>query len=83
MTRILILAAVALLAGCSTLGDLAGKGAFRNRVSCTLGEKTMLFTSMWFRWFGISSEVDPADAAKACEQLQPVILQVTPQKGGV
>ena len=35
MTRILILAAALLLAGCDTLGAVAGKGSFRNRVSYT------------------------------------------------
>lgn len=81
MTRILILVAALLLAGCDTLGAVAGKGSFRNRVSCTLGDKTMLFTSFWFRWLGVTAEVDAADAAEGCKDVTPVILQVAPRAG--
>lgn len=77
MTRLLLILAAALLAGCSTLD-----GLLVNRAACTLGgeQRELLVTSFWGRW-GLTSKIHPDDARAACAQVQPVILQVTPQKG--
>ena len=75
-----ILCTSAALAGCAAIGDIAGKGAFRNRASCTSGgePRSMIFTSFWFRWLGFSSEIDPADAERACGAQMRVIVDVVP-----
>ncbi len=77
MKLLLILAVAALLAGCSTLDSM-----LINRAACTLGgeQRELLVTSFWGRW-GITSKIHPDDARAACAQVQPVILQITPQKG--
>lgn len=77
MKIIIILAVAAMLAGCSTLD-----GLLVNRAACTLGgeQRELLVTSFWGRW-GITSKIHPDDARAACAQVQPVILQITPQKG--
>jgi hypothetical protein len=77
MKIIIILAVAAMLAGCSTLD-----GLLVNRAACTLGgeQRELLVTSFWGRW-GLTSKIHPDDARAACAQVQPVILQITPQKG--
>ena len=75
MTRILILAAVALLAGCSTLDRI-----MENRVACSLDRSQGAFIS-WYGPFGISAKIAEADAKTMCEAV-PVILQVAPRATG-
>lgn len=76
MTRIIILAAAVLLAGCGTLDAL-----LVNRAACTLGgaQKELHVTSFWGRW-GITARIHEDDARAACEAV-PVILQVAPRTG--
>ena len=78
MTRILLLSAAALLAGCSTLD-----AALVNRAACTLGgeKKELHVTSFWGRW-GITARIHEDDARVACSDAVPVILQVAPRKPG-
>lgn len=77
MKLLIVLMVAALLAGCSTLD-----GLLINRAACTLGgeQRELLVTSFWGRW-GLTSKIHPDDARAACAQVQPVILQITPQKG--
>lgn len=75
MTRILILAAALLLAGCSTLDHV-----MENRVACSLDRTQGAFIS-WYGPLGISAKIAEADAKAMCEAV-PVILQVTPKAGG-
>jgi len=75
MTRILILAAVALLAGCSTLDRI-----MENRVACSLDRTQGAFIS-WYGPLGISAKIAEADAKTMCEAV-PVILQVAPRATG-
>lgn len=78
MTRIIILATAALLSGCAALDE-----ALVNRAACTIGgeSRELHVTSFWGRW-GITSKIHPDDARAACAQVQPVILQITPQPQG-
>jgi len=78
MTRVLLLAAAALLAGCSTLDAM-----LVNRAACTLGgaQKELHVTSFWGRW-GITARIHEDDARAACDTT-PVILQVAPKGAGV
>lgn len=77
MKLLIVLMVAALLAGCSTLD-----GLLINRAACTLGgeQRELLVTSFWGRW-GLTSKIHPDDARAACAQVQPVILQIAPQKG--
>ena len=74
MTRILILAAVALLAGCSTLDRI-----MENRVACSLDRTQGAFIS-WYGPLGISAKIAEADAEARCT-MTPVSLQVAPRTG--
>jgi hypothetical protein len=65
MNRILILAALLALSGCSTL-----KGTFANRASCSLDGHLLLVSSMYGP-IGITSKVDEADAAVVCTKAAP------------
>lgn len=76
MTRILILAAALLLAGCSTLDHV-----MENRVACSLDRTQGAFIS-WYGPLGISAKIAEADAKAMCEAV-PVILQVTPKSAGI
>lgn len=73
MKIITVLIACAALSGCASIGDILGKGAFRNRASCTLDRQTALSSSFWFRWLAITSELDPADAAVMCAERVMVV----------
>lgn len=75
MTRILILAAALLLAGCSTLDHV-----MENRVACSLDRTQGAFIS-WYGPLGISAKIAEADAAAMC-QVTPVILQMAPKGAG-
>ncbi|MBL8361419.1 MAG: hypothetical protein JNN18_13080 [Rubrivivax sp.] len=74
MTRLLILAAAAALAGCSTLDRV-----MENRVACSLDRTQGAFIS-WYGPLGISAKIAEADAKVMCEAV-PVILQVAPRTG--
>lgn len=76
MTRILILAAASLLAGCSNLD-----GVLVNRVACTLDRQQGAFIS-WYGPIGISAKIADADAKVMCPESVPVLLQITPQPQG-
>lgn len=75
MTRLLLILAAALLAGCSTLDSM-----LINRVSCTLDRKQGAFVS-WYGPIGISAKIADADAEVMC-QGTPVIIHVTPASKG-
>ena len=75
MTRIIIvIAAAALLAGCSTLDRV-----MENRVACSLDRSQGAFIS-WYGPLGISAKIAEADAEAMCK-VTPVILQVAPRTG--
>lgn len=74
MTRIIILAAAALLAGCSSLDRI-----MENRVSCSLDRTQGAFIS-WYGPLGISAKIAEADVEQMCKTT-PVILQVAPRTG--
>ncbi len=74
MTRIIIMVAAALLAGCSTLDRV-----MENRVACSLDRSQGAFIS-WYGPLGISAKIAEADAEAMCK-VTPVILQVAPRTG--
>lgn len=78
MRAAIILAAATMLAGCGTIDAM-----LVNRAACTIGgdSRELHVTSFWGRW-GITSKIHPDDARAACAQVQPVILQITPQPQG-
>lgn len=57
MKALLILTACLALAGCATPGD------FTNRLAPTVSGDKVLVVS-WWKWFGIATELDAADAAE-------------------
>ncbi len=64
MTRLaLILAATFTLAGCATLDGLG----LENRVSCTKGGTTALYSSMYGP-LGVTSKVAQVDADEICKK---------------
>ena len=75
MTRIIIvIAAAALLAGCSTLDRV-----MENRVACSLDRTQGAFIS-WYGPLGISAKIAEADVEQMCKTT-PIILQVAPRAG--
>ena len=57
MMKALMVAACLAMAGCATSRD------FTNRLAPTIAGDKVLVVS-WWKWFGIATEIDPADAAE-------------------
>jgi hypothetical protein len=59
-----VLVAAAALSGCATTSQITD--ALKNRVACTAAKDKAYFLSLYWR-FGISAEVDEADAKAICK----------------
>ena len=62
MKKLLIVAMLAALSGCATIGE-----QLENRVSCTVDGKKAFFNSM-FSILGITYRIDEADAKVICSK---------------
>lgn len=62
MKKLLIVAMLAALSGCATIGE-----QLENRVSCTVDGKKAFFNSM-FSILGITYRIDDADAKVICNK---------------